>query len=140
MQDLLYGFEYPSIMDIKIGVRTFLENDNESDEKETKPRRDLYDRLVEMAPDEPTAEEHQLKAVTKRRYMSWRERSTCSATLGFRIEAIKVTLIYINSLSLYITKNLYFRKIKYKKRSFIAFEQRRKFNIISRTTLITRST
>ena len=88
MQDLLYGFESPSIMDIKIGVRTFLEND--ADEKETKPRRDLYERLVEMAPDEPTAEEHKAKAITKRRYMSWRERSTCSATLGFRIEAIKV--------------------------------------------------
>jgi 1D-myo-inositol-triphosphate 3-kinase len=88
MQDLLYGFEYPSIMDIKIGVRTFLESD--CDEKETKPRRDLYDRLMEIAPEEPTLEEHELKAITKRRYMSWREKSTCSATLGFRIEAIKV--------------------------------------------------
>lgn len=88
MQDLLYGFDYPSIMDIKIGIRTFLEND--SDEKETKPRSDLYERLIEIAPDEPTDEEHRLKAITKRRYMSWREKSTCSATLGFRIEAIKV--------------------------------------------------
>lgn len=90
MQDLLYGFHNPSIMDIKIGVRTFLECD--SDEKETKPRNDLYLKLIEMAPDEPTPQEHELKAITKRRYMSWRERSTCSATLGFRIEAIKVNL------------------------------------------------
>ena len=40
MQDLLYGFHNPCIMDIKIGIRTFLEND--LDDKETKPRRDLY--------------------------------------------------------------------------------------------------
>ena len=88
MQDLLYGFQNPCIMDIKIGVRTFLEND--SDEKETKPRNDLYLKLIELAPNEPTAEEHLTKAITKRRYMTWREMSTCSATMGFRIEAIKV--------------------------------------------------
>jgi 1D-myo-inositol-triphosphate 3-kinase len=88
MQDLLYGFTNPCIMDIKIGTRTFLEDDQ--DEKETKPRNDLYLRLIEIAPNEPTAKEHDMKAITKRRYMSWRERSTCSSTLGFRIEAIKV--------------------------------------------------
>lgn len=87
MQDLLYGFINPCIMDIKIGVRTFI-IDN-ANEKETKPRNDLYVKLIEVAPDEPTKEEHELKAITKRRYMSWRERSTCSASLGFRIEAIK---------------------------------------------------
>ncbi|CAF0785160.1 unnamed protein product [Brachionus calyciflorus] len=87
MQDLLYSFTNPCIMDIKIGVRTFI-IDN-SNEKETKPRNDLYLKLIEVSPDEPTEEEHQLKAITKRRYMSWREKSTCSATLGFRIEAIK---------------------------------------------------
>lgn len=88
MQDLLYGFTNPCIMDIKIGVRTFIIDD--SDEKETKPRNDLYLKLIEVAPDELTKEEHSKKAITKRRYMSWRESSTCSATLGFRIEAIKV--------------------------------------------------
>ncbi len=91
MQDLLYSFHNPSIMDIKIGVRTFLEDD--SDEKECKPRNDLYLKLVEMAPNEPTEIEHEMKAITKRRYMSWRERSTCSAMFGFRIEAIKVFFV-----------------------------------------------
>lgn len=89
MQDLLYGFELPEIMDIKIGVRTFLENDT-CDENESNPRNDLYNRLVKLAPGELTDEENRLKAITKRRYMSWREKSTSSATLGFRIEAIKV--------------------------------------------------
>lgn len=89
MQDLLYGFKNPSVMDIKIGVRTFLENDN-VDEKETIPRRDLYERLLELAPEKITDEEHTIKAITKKRYMSWREQSTSSSTLGFRIEGIKV--------------------------------------------------
>ena len=88
MQDLLYKFQNPSIMDIKIGVRTFVEDD--TDEKECKPRNDLYLKLIEMAPNEPNEKEHQLKAITKRRYMSWRESSTCSAQFGVRIEAIKV--------------------------------------------------
>lgn len=87
MQDLLYNFCNPSIMDIKIGTRTFLEND--SDEKETKPRHDLYLKLIEMAPDEPNEAEISAQAITKKRYMSWRERSSCSSNLGFRIEAIK---------------------------------------------------
>lgn len=103
MQDLLYSFHNPSIMDIKIGVRTFLEDD--SDEKECKPRNDLYLKLIEMAPNEPTEKEHEIKAITKRRYMSWREKSTCSALYGFRIEAIKVILIIRNINYLLLFKN-----------------------------------
>ena len=75
-------------MDIKIGVRTFLETD--LNEKETKPRHDLYLKLIEIAPNEPTEDERREQAITKRRYMLWRERASCSSTLGFRIEAIKV--------------------------------------------------
>lgn len=88
LQDLLCTFaNNPSIMDIKIGTRTFLEK--ETDEKEVKPRNDLYLKLIDISPDEPTAEEHAMQAITKKRYMSWRERSSCSSNLGFRIEAIK---------------------------------------------------
>jgi 1D-myo-inositol-triphosphate 3-kinase len=88
MQDLLYGFSNPFIMDIKIGVRTFLEDDYMS-EGETKARNDLYLRMIEVSPNEPNEYENSVKAITKKRYMMWREKSTCSSTLGFRIEAIK---------------------------------------------------
>ena len=110
LQDLLCTFaNNPSIMDIKIGTRTFLEK--ETDEKEVKPRNDLYLKLIDISPDEPTAEEHAMQAITKKRYMSWRERSSCSSNLGFRIEAIKVKNSCICneiSYSYYFHKFLYF--------------------------------
>lgn len=89
LQDLLYGFQNPSIMDIKIGVRTFLE-DEYMDEKESKPRKDLYQKMFEIDPDGLTEAERESQVITKRRFMSWREVSTSSRTLGFRVEAIKV--------------------------------------------------
>ena len=41
MEDLLYGFEDPCVMDIKIGTRTFLE----SEVKNAAPRADLYKKV-----------------------------------------------------------------------------------------------
>ena len=41
MQDLLYAFKEPSLMDIKMGTRTFLEGEVSN----TKPRADLYDKV-----------------------------------------------------------------------------------------------
>jgi 1D-myo-inositol-triphosphate 3-kinase len=80
-----------SIRDVKVGVRTFLETEY-LNESELKPRHDLYLRMIEVSPDEPTELEHRMKSITKTRYMRWREKSTCSSTLGFRIEAIKVSV------------------------------------------------
>jgi 1D-myo-inositol-triphosphate 3-kinase len=86
MQDLSYGFKNPSIMDIKIGTRTFLE----TEDVEKQPRNDLYLRMQKISPEDLTDDENRLQAITKRRFMLWRESSTSSSTLGFRIEAIKV--------------------------------------------------
>jgi len=86
MQDLLFPFKKPSLMDIKMGSRTFLEDEVAN----AKPREDLYKKMVAVAPLEPTAAERQAKAVTKRRYMQFREDLSSSRELGFRVEAMRV--------------------------------------------------
>ena len=87
MQNLLHGFHNPCVMDIKVGVRTFLE-----EEAEGEPRRDLYSKMIEISPHEPSIEENQSKAITKIRYMSWRD-SFSSKPFGFRIQSIHVNYL-----------------------------------------------
>lgn len=54
-------------------------------------RNDLYEKMVSLDPYEPTEEEHAVKAITKKRYMEFREKESSTATLGYRIEAAKVS-------------------------------------------------
>ncbi|GAB6020074.1 hypothetical protein CHUAL_002813 [Chamberlinius hualienensis] len=85
MQDLLAGFHEPSVMDIKLGTRTF----SESEVKNQMPRPDLYQKMVKVDPNVATEEERALGAITKLRYMDFREKLSSTSTLGFRIEAVK---------------------------------------------------
>ncbi|XP_076341134.1 inositol-trisphosphate 3-kinase homolog isoform X2 [Tachypleus tridentatus] len=85
IQDLLYDFTNPSVMDIKMGTRTFLEIEVQN----TKARADLYQKMVRVDPHSPTAEERESGTITKLRYMQFRENLSSSSTLGFRIEGFK---------------------------------------------------
>lgn len=68
-----------------MGTRTFLE----SEVSKKTARNDLYQKMVAIDPNAPTAEEHEMKAVTKLRYMQFRELQSSSCSYGFRIEAMK---------------------------------------------------
>lgn len=92
MQDLLAKFDVfnVSVMDVKMGCRTYHEEDLNRALRETKLRPDMYDKMIEIDQNEPTSEERLLKAITKPRYMIWRETISSTANLAFRIEAMRL--------------------------------------------------
>ncbi|KAF7652741.1 hypothetical protein LDENG_00092880, partial [Lucifuga dentata] len=89
MTDLLANFDLPNVMDCKMGVRTYLEDELVRARERPKPRKDLYEKMMEVDSDGPTPQEHSQLSVTKPRYMQWRETMSSTHTLGFRIEGIK---------------------------------------------------
>ncbi|XP_067635512.1 inositol-trisphosphate 3-kinase A-like isoform X2 [Eurosta solidaginis] len=89
LQDLLSDFYQPCVMDCKIGVRTYLEEELSKAKEKPKLRKDMYEKMIQIDPEAPSEEEHKAKGVTKPRYMVWRETISSTATLGFRIEGIK---------------------------------------------------
>lgn len=80
------GFKDPAVMDIKMGRRTFLESEVTNDSL----RPDLYKKMIAVNNQSATSEEHQQQAITKLRYMLFREQISSSECKGFRIEALKM--------------------------------------------------
>lgn len=82
--NLLHGFHQPKVMDVKIGVRTFLE----SECKNKKLRPDLYEKMAKMYPTEITDAERTEQSITKHRWMTVRDKVTTIGTMGYRIDGI----------------------------------------------------
>jgi len=51
----------------------------------------FYVQMVVVDPSAPSLEEHRNKAVTKLRYMQFREQQSSTCSQGFRVEAMKVS-------------------------------------------------
>ncbi|XP_071539446.1 uncharacterized protein [Panulirus ornatus] len=89
LEDLLSNFALPCVMDIKMGVRTYLEDELAKAREKPKLRKDMYEKMIQIDSKAPTEAEHKAKAVTKPRYMVWRETISSTATQGFRIEGVR---------------------------------------------------
>jgi len=74
------------LMDIKMGTRTFTEEDANSVEI----RDDFLAKMDKVKPDEATPAERAAGGITKMRYLQFREASTTTSTLGFRIDAVRL--------------------------------------------------
>ncbi|KAK5864691.1 hypothetical protein PBY51_015913 [Eleginops maclovinus] len=88
LEDLLSGLRRPVIMDCKMGVRTYQEEEVTKAQTRVTLRSDMYQKMVKVDPTAPSVEEHKQKAVTKSRYLQWRDTTSSTSTLGFRIEGI----------------------------------------------------
>ncbi|CAB1421979.1 unnamed protein product [Pleuronectes platessa] len=89
MDNLLTHFNTPAIMDCKMGSRTYLEEELQLARERPQPRNDMYEKMVAVDPEAPTAQERAQQAVLKTRYMQWRETLSSTTTLGFRIEGFR---------------------------------------------------
>jgi 1D-myo-inositol-triphosphate 3-kinase len=87
IQCCLAQFRDPCMMDVKMGTRTSLIPLEPSLHR---ARRDLFEKMVKQDPSAATPEEAAEGAVTKRRYLDWRDATSSSAGLGLRIEGTLV--------------------------------------------------
>ncbi|KAI3351668.1 hypothetical protein L3Q82_020502, partial [Scortum barcoo] len=88
LEDLLSGLRRPVIMDCKMGVRTYQEDELIKARGKATLRSDMYQKMIKTDPSAPSTEEHAQQGVTKWRYLQWKDTTSSTSTLGFRIEGI----------------------------------------------------
>ena len=84
LQDCLSSFTLPSVMDCKIGVRTYLEEELAKAKEKQKLRKDMYEKMIAVDPNAPSAKEHEWKGVTKPRSVDMHpfiDRMSCADSL-----------------------------------------------------------
>ena len=86
LQDLTFGVADACLMDVKMGQRTFTEDDAGSSEL----RSDLMQKMLKVDSNAATPEELAAGGISKMRYLQFREQSTTSRTLGFRVDAVQL--------------------------------------------------
>lgn len=69
LEDLLGQFTNPCVMDCKLGVRTYLEEELMKAKEKPKLRKDMYEKMCQIDPNAPTPEEHRVHGVTKPRHV-----------------------------------------------------------------------
>jgi len=84
IHNVLQDFHRPKVMDVKLGIRTFLESECASN----KPRPDLFQRMQEKFPRQLTEEENTRKSITKHRWMTVRDSNSTTSILGYRIDGL----------------------------------------------------
>jgi len=67
LEDLLSPFRNPCVMDTKLGVRTYLEEELLKAKEKPKLRKDMYEKMLQIDPSAPLPEEHSHRGVTKPR-------------------------------------------------------------------------
>lgn len=93
IDNLLRHFNDPCILDMKMGIRTFLEEEIANSE----PRNDLFEKIIKLDESLLSPEQKATGTITKVDYMQLREQISSSGNLGFRIEGFKVCVILQHS-------------------------------------------
>ncbi|CAL8356731.1 unnamed protein product [Merluccius merluccius] len=118
MEDLLDGLTRPIIMDCKMGIRTYQEDELVKCRTAPTLRSDMYHKMLQADPGALSAEEHEQRGVTKLRYLRWRDTTSSTSALGFRIEGIMMengnvqrdfrkmlSLVQVTEVLLYFTRS-----------------------------------